>query len=188
MQFGQVLASNSAVGPILAERLNWENPNQYNTYIASLPILGMGIGCYTGGLLVKGGRRRIMILMNLIAAVGICISLVLDFWTILFGKFLWGLAVGVLATAGPLMIAETIPAEEMSFWGTSSNFFIVLAISITYAWGLGLPVAGTPEVYTSDFWRFVYGYPLINVSIVLVCFLFVYRNDSLQFLIEKKEH
>mmetsp|Transcript_7461 Transcript_7461/g.9761 ORF Transcript_7461/g.9761 Transcript_7461/m.9761 type:complete len:140 (+) Transcript_7461:132-551(+) len=139
----------------------------------------MGIGSLVGGILVKGGRRKIMIVMNLIGAIGIGISLILDFWAILFGKFLWALAVGILSTAGPLMVSETIPAEEMSFWGTSSNFFIVLAISISYLWGLGLPQSGTPEVYTSNFWRVVYGYPLINISVVLICFIFVFRNDSL---------
>lgn len=71
----------------------------------------MAIGSFAGGILVKGGRRRIVILLNLLAIVGVCITLIMNFWAILLGKFVWALAVGILSTAGPLMVDETVPAE-----------------------------------------------------------------------------
>jgi len=110
-QFGTILVTNTAVGPILGERLGWENTDAADTYIASLTVFGMAIGSFAGGILVKGGRRRIIILMNLVGIVGVCITFIMNFWAILFGKFVWALAVGVLSTAGPLMVDETVPAE-----------------------------------------------------------------------------
>mmetsp|Transcript_25425 Transcript_25425/g.17963 ORF Transcript_25425/g.17963 Transcript_25425/m.17963 type:complete len:88 (+) Transcript_25425:229-492(+) len=85
----------------------------------------MAIGSFAGGILVKGGRRRIMISMNIIAMIGVCITLVMNFWTILFGKLIWALAVGILSTAGPLMVDETVPEHQLGFWALSTNFFII---------------------------------------------------------------
>lgn len=59
---------------------------------------------------------------------------------------------------------------------------------MTYLIGIGLPDSGTPEVYTSNYWRIVYGSPLVNQVIVLICFIFIYRTDSIRFLITKKRH
>jgi len=99
------------VGPILGERLNWKNIDQYDTYIASLTVVGMAIGSFAGGMLVKSGRRKNMIIWNIVGACGIAVTLIMNFWAILFGKFIWSTAVGVLSTAGPLIVAETIPAD-----------------------------------------------------------------------------
>jgi len=59
---------------------------------------------------------------------------------------------------------------------------------VVYLLGIGLPKEGTPEVYTSNYWRIIYGSPLLNQLIVLVCFIFVYRQDSIRFLVTQKKH
>mmetsp|Transcript_111470 Transcript_111470/g.154045 ORF Transcript_111470/g.154045 Transcript_111470/m.154045 type:complete len:98 (+) Transcript_111470:451-744(+) len=76
----------------------------------------------------------------------------------------------------------------MGIWGNATNFYIVLGVFITNMLGLGLPKPDTPEVYTSDYWRVVYASPYVNQAIVILCFLFVYKEDSLKFLITKREH
>lgn len=187
MQFGQVLCTNSAVGPIIGERLGWENINKVDTIIASVAVLGLAIGSFAGGFLVKNGRRRIIIIMNIISIIGVGISLVMNFWAFLFGKLLWALAVGVLSTAGPLMVEENVPAEQVGFWALSTNFFIVMGIAVSDVLGLGLPKSNTPEVYTSDYWRIIYGSPIVNTVIVLICFIFIFRTDTIKYHITRKE-
>lgn len=167
------------MGPILGERLNWKNIDQYDSYIASLTVIGMAIGSFVGGMIVKSGRRKTMIIWNLIGACGIGVTLIMNFWAIFFGKFIWAIAVGVLSTAGPLMVAETIPADSMGLWGNSTNWFIVTGLFVTNMLGLGLPKPNTPEVYTSNYWRIVYASPLVNISIVVLSFIFAYKQDSL---------
>mmetsp|Transcript_13326 Transcript_13326/g.9404 ORF Transcript_13326/g.9404 Transcript_13326/m.9404 type:complete len:112 (-) Transcript_13326:1155-1490(-) len=111
MQFGQVLCTNSAVGPIIGERLEWQNTNKTDTIIASVSVLGLAIGSFAGGFMIKNGRRRILILMNIISIIAVSVQLILNFWAFLLGKLLWALAVGVLSTVGPVMVEENVPAE-----------------------------------------------------------------------------
>lgn len=78
--------------------------------IGSSLVLGMTIGAVCGGILMRIGRRRAVILVNIIGVTGCIITITpLDYTRILIGRFLLGLSVGLISSICPKMLEETIP-------------------------------------------------------------------------------
>ena len=80
----------------------------------------MRTGCHSG-------RRKTIIYFNILALIGTALSLVLHFKVMCFGRFLFGLAAGVLLCATPKVMDETIPAELIDKgFGASTNILMCL--------------------------------------------------------------
>ena len=59
---------------------------------------------------MKIGRRKAVIIVNLLGVVGCVITVTeLDYTKILIGRFLLGLSVGLISSICPKMLEETIP-------------------------------------------------------------------------------
>lgn len=82
---------------------------------------------------------------------------------ICFGRFLFGICAGVFLVAAPKMIDETIPASHLAVFGTVTNTFLSLGITVAIMLGVVLPDDGDILGRKLDNnWRFVYGFPYIN--------------------------
>lgn len=78
--------------------------------IGSSVVLGMTIGAVCGGLLMRIGRRRAVIIVNIIGVIGVAITITpLDYTRVLIGRLLLGLSVGLISSICPKMIEETLP-------------------------------------------------------------------------------
>lgn len=64
---------------------------------------------FGGGLIIKG-RRRAIFIMNAFIVIGAGISLILTVPTIVIGRFVCGVAAGVLNMVTMKSIFETVPA------------------------------------------------------------------------------
>jgi len=77
--------------------------------LGSIMILGMAIGALFGGMVMKIGRRKVMIATCFLGMLGALLTFRLNFEQMLVGKFVYGLAVGIHNCIAPRYIEETIP-------------------------------------------------------------------------------
>jgi len=61
----------------------------------------MTIGAITGGLIIKIGIRKAIFISIAIGFSGISITMILKFWVLLVGRFLFGLSVGLFSSIIP---------------------------------------------------------------------------------------
>jgi MFS family permease len=72
-------------------------------------------------MFITRGRRICLIVFNLLAAMAVSMTLVLNLHMIIIGRFLFGFCCGVFSVAGPKMLDETVPVNLISKFGTATN-------------------------------------------------------------------
>jgi MFS family permease len=103
-----------------------------------------------------------------LAILGSCLSIINNFYVILVGRLAYGFAAGVLVTACPKIVEETIPSNHMDYgYGISTNLGINLFVMISLLSGLIIPSDKT-ELLTSQNWKIIY---LIPVPLLIIAFL-----------------
>ena len=108
--------------------------------MSTASVLGISIGAILGGKIIAYGRRRAVLIFNIIGIIGSLLSVITNFYVILLGRLTFGFAAGVLVTACPKIVEETIPGHYMDYgYGTSTNLGINLFVMISLLSGLILP-------------------------------------------------
>lgn len=82
----------------------------------------MTIGAIVGGILMKIGRRKSLIIICFIGMTGNLISYNCYYWTILLGRFVFGFATGLSSSIVPRMIEETVPSHIYDSMGVTYPF------------------------------------------------------------------
>ena len=132
------------------------------------------------------GRRKTILAFNILSIIGLCLTLVLSLTTIAIGKFLFGFAAGVINVACPKMLDETVPVNLLGAFGIATNAYINLGIGLAMVIGIGLPEEGGIEAFKEDeFWRIVYGFPLIFCFLLQISFLVFLKQESILFSIKQ---
>ena len=128
--------------------------------------------------------------MSVIACIGVIPTLFLNVWAILAGKFVFGLASGAIIVASSIYLNETVPVEKSATFDFTTNFGVILGITICLVLGLGLPDASTdPEAAKStQFWRVINGMPILFGTISLLNWLCFFRFESLKFCFTMNDH
>jgi MFS family permease len=147
MHLGSALSASGTAMPALIAQLDWgDNAGFYATILTSCAIAGIGIGATFGGSLVSKGRKRMVILFNIVGIISSCMSLILNTWVLFVARFLFGLASGIFICATPKILEESIPHSVMdNGYGISTNLFINIGIFISFLFGLGMPDSENPE-------------------------------------------
>ena len=126
-----------------------------------------------------------ILVFNILSILGTCTSLIEKLASIVIGKFIFGFSVGVLNVAGPKMLDETVPVDLLGAFGIATNVYICFGIGLATLIGVGLPKDGDIEGYIQDdFWRVVYGFPLLFCLLQNIAFLFFLQEDSILFSIK----
>ena len=170
------------MSPTIRTKFGWNESQALtnNTLISSSAIVGVFFGSLVGGKVVQYGRRRALMIFNIIAALSCALTMVLDLWYICLGRFTFGLSCGVFIIAGPKMVDETIPEKYLGIFGTATNLFLSAGITVAILMGAILPLDDDIQGQLSDQnWRVVYGIPFMCQLISLVMFLTLYREDSI---------
>jgi MFS family permease len=153
----------------MAAKFGWSDDQTrfYNTFINFAAQLGLAVGCTLGGVIINMGRRKTILIFNLVSAISVVLSLVLSIPAILIGKLVFGVCAGILNTACPKYIDETVPIDLIGFYGTSTNIFVCLGIGAAQFIGSGLPdETDTKAMEEDEFWRVVYGVPLVSCLVL----------------------
>ena len=139
---GFVIAGNNQVGGILASKLDWDDRQaaRWNSTISSAGVLGLIIGSFAVELILrKIGRRKAIILTSLVVILAVIPTIFLSVWSIILGKFFFGLAAGSMIVASSIYMNETVPAEHSSTFGFSINFGVICGIMVCLLMGAALP-------------------------------------------------
>ena len=177
MQAGFVIGSNNSVVPILEKKL--PNNLKLESVITSSGILGMIIGSFFSGCVISYGRRRAIILMNLLIILSCSASLVLNIWAIITAKFVQGFAAGALINACNIYVVETCPSTKLGLFGSYINIG-----TVTGLWLSLFIIVFEINFGKTNIWRFIYGLPIPFAIISLILSCCVFKTESLMFCIK----
>ena len=152
MQLGAALSATSSTLSSLEVQLEWTDANKTDnkTLVSTASVLGVSIGAIVGGKIIAYGRRRSVLIFDLLGILGSVLSIISNFYVILLGRLTFGFAAGVLVTACPKIVEETVPSAYMDYgYGISTNLGINLFIMISLLSGLIIPSDKSAELLTS---------------------------------------
>ncbi|KAM7520259.1 hypothetical protein LguiB_019221 [Lonicera macranthoides] len=130
--------------------------SKVSTNWSSTLLAGATIGSFTGGALAdKFGRTKTFVLDAIPLTVGafLCAT-AQSVQTMILGRFLAGIGIGISSAIVPLYISEISPTEIRGTLGTANQLFI--CIGILSALVAGLPLAGNPL-----WWRTMFGIAMV---------------------------
>ena len=108
--------------------------------MSTASVLGISIGAIIGGKIIGYGRRRAVIIFDVLGIVGSLLSIITNLYVITLGRFVYGFAAGVLATACPKIVEETVPGNYMDYgFGTSTGIGVNTFVMISLLSGLLIP-------------------------------------------------
>ncbi|ONK66388.1 uncharacterized protein A4U43_C06F7320 [Asparagus officinalis] len=125
-------------------------------WVVSTLLAGATVGSFTGGALAdKFGRTRAFLMDVVPLAVGAFLSATAqNVQTMLIGRLLAGIGIGISSAIVPLYISEISPTEIRGALGSVNQLFI--CIGILAALVAGLPLAGNPS-----WWRTMFGIAIV---------------------------
>ena len=105
------LAGNSQTTYVFEAKFGWTEDETIlnNTLISSSGIIGLTVGSFLGGSLLKLGRRRAVLIGQLIAIVGAAICMGVNVPYLCVGRILVGIAAGVSNVTYGKFIMENMP-------------------------------------------------------------------------------
>ena len=150
--------------------------------INTASVLGIAIGSFLGGSLLKLGRRKTVIISQLICIIGAAITMVMHESTLIIGKFLLGLGAGSENVVYGKLITETIPASIMSSFAMSHNASICLGFFTVFFMSAVLPESDNVQAnYEDEFWRVIWLGPAFTGIISILLVLFVFRLEPVAY-------
>ncbi|CUM52495.1 uncharacterized protein AC631_05634 [Debaryomyces fabryi] len=142
--------------------------NGEKEFITSATSLGALIGAIIGGILANLiGRKVVLLGSNVIFVVGTIVQLAAHtVWTMIVGRFILGLGVGIASLISPLMLSELAPSKYRGRLIVTNCMFITGGQMIAYFinWGL---------TGVNNGWRISVGLCMVPpvIQFVLFCFL-----------------
>jgi MFS family permease len=174
---------------------DWESTCSTGTFniglLSSLVYLGAAVGAFLSGrpwVFGRGSRFQLMLSDVLFVIGGVFYVFGQDLVSLLAGRAISGVALGLCGIAAPMYIAEVSPRELR---GVFSAFHGVgITVGILVATSLGLPQSPPPSgpdetLQGVDFWywRFLLGFQMVPALLQLAMFLRVVPIDPPSFLI-----
>ena len=110
---GYAMAYSNQVTALLNAKLGYDADTAayMQAYIGSSVVLGMTIGAVSGGVIMKIGRRKALILASAYGIAGNLLTYHLNIYFLIIGRFLFGFSVGIFSSVCPKYMEETIPAH-----------------------------------------------------------------------------
>lgn len=154
--FGYHLGVVNGALEYLAKDLGIAENTVLQGWVVSTSLAGATVGSFTGGALAdKFGRTRTFIMDSVPLAIGAFLSATSrDVRTMIIGRLLAGVGIGISSALVPLYISEISPTEIRGALGTINQLFICIGILVALV--AGLPLAGNPV-----WWRSMFGIAVI---------------------------
>jgi MFS transporter, SP family, arabinose:H+ symporter len=98
-------------------------------------------------------------------------------------RFGQGMCAGIISAIVPLIIKELAPFELSGFFGVFQQLFITIGIftSCIFAYILGLMA---DDFSGESYWRLVFGFPLITISIQTILLFTIYNFETPKYLLQ----
>ncbi|KAL2247013.1 plastidic glucose transporter 4 [Sesamum indicum] len=154
--FGYHLGVVNGALEYLAKDLGIAENTVLQGWVVSTLLAGATVGSFTGGSLAdKFGRTKTFLLDAIPLAVGafLCAT-AQSIETMIIGRLLAGIGIGISSAIVPLYISEISPTEIRGALGSVNQLFI--CVGILAALVAGLPLAGNPL-----WWRTMFAFALV---------------------------
>ncbi|KAG7550824.1 MFS transporter superfamily [Arabidopsis thaliana x Arabidopsis arenosa] len=176
--FGYHLGVVNGALEYLAKDLGIAENTVLQGWIVSALLAGATVGSFTGGALAdKFGRTRTFQLDAIPLAIGafLCAT-AQSVQTMIVGRLLAGIGIGISSAIVPLYISEISPTEIRGALGSVNQLFI--CIGILAALIAGLPLAANPQ-----WWRTMFGVAVIPS--VLLAIGMAFSPESPRWLVQQ---
>ncbi|KAH8483346.1 hypothetical protein H0E87_027943 [Populus deltoides] len=147
-------------------------------WIVSTLLAGATVGSFTGGALAdKFGRTRTFQLDAIPLTIGaVLCATAQSVQTMIIGRLLAGIGIGISSAIVPLYISEISPTEIRGALGSVNQLFICIGILLALV--AGLPLAGNPI-----WWRTMFGISVVPA--VLLALGMAFSPESPRWLFQR---
>ena len=118
---------------------NKEEVTSWETWMGSLPVLGLIIGRLIGTPIVNKSRYGCILLGAVIVFIGSLIIQIFNIYAFLLGRLIFGIGSSFFSTAAPRYIEECSPPHEFSKMFTIFGLGIAMNRPFLMLMGLMLP-------------------------------------------------
>jgi len=173
----------------IAETLGWGSTEKF----VLVPLISalFPLGAIFGALLFGGafsknlGRRKVLMYASLFGIIASSIHAIPYTASFAIGRFMCGVAGGVMSTVPSIFITEISPPDLSGRTGMVIQLMVTTAIFISMLLGLALPVNPSHSNPMNDWWIFMILFPIIPTTLQLFLFVFVYKHEPASWLIER---
>ena len=187
LQSSWTISGNAATAPVLIVQFGWDEKQavQFNSLINTVAIIGLTIGSLTAGFSLVYGRRKTLIFWEVVALIGCGLTLIRNLATICIGRFILGVASGMLNVACGKSIDETAPVHLQGAFGALTNLGINFGIMIIMLLGYILP-SDVEGQKTDQNWRIIFAIPGFIAFAQIGLLLFFFKEEPIIFSITNK--
>lgn len=148
------------------------------------------IGASIGGKMIRIGRLKVLYIASVIGMIGISLTMVMNIGVMLAGRILYGFATGLTSVAMPRYMEEVMPSGLIGLYGGLYCFSFAIAVFLAFLLAAGLPAdklangdVNTEGLKASEFWRVIWGLPILCFLIQDTIAWLVCRSESPKFLL-----
>ncbi|CAN1198967.1 Plastidic glucose transporter 4 [Linum perenne] len=176
--FGYHLGVVNGTLEYLAKDLGIAENTVLQGWIVSTLLAGATLGTFTGGALAdKFGRTKTFQLDAIPLTIGaILCATAQNVQTMIIGRVLAGIGIGISSAIVPLYISEISPTEVRGALGSVNQLFICIGILLALV--AGLPLAGNPL-----WWRTMFG--ISAVPAILLALGMAFSPESPRWLVQQ---
>ena len=163
-------------------------------YFLIVPTIGITLGATITGAMMKKGRRKAFLIFPLIGCLGSILSVIDNYFVMMFGKFLFGIGAGACITVAPKVLEETVPPEYFDNYGfgAMTNVGVDIMILTNTIMVLFMPKEGhkdvTPEILAkNDLFKYLYLLPIPLFGMAFIHAIMCFRRETPGFYIHKKD-
>ena len=173
----------------VAASLGWgDNTDSFINLFSTLLVAGITIGCFiTGPMIDRFGRRKALIITDCIFVIFSIILVMPSTVCFGIGRFVVGIAVGLLGTIGPIYVGEITPIEMMQKVAPIIYINSGLGMVFAYAFGLMLPYENFESDPYNDLWIFCFLFPALISLYKIFYFSFFVKYDTPQFYLSRSQ-
>ena len=105
------LFGNTQTTTIFEAKMGWTKDETifYNTLITSASVVGLTVGSFAGGPMIKNGRRKGALIANIVGVASAVLAMIGSIPFLSIGRFCCGFAGGIYNVICGKMIMENLP-------------------------------------------------------------------------------